>query len=98
MLVEQPFQGVDLLDPIVRSKRDKIHSNQVFRIVILDTLQRCKLARKGFSISVIYSVRSRIAHTSFLQNEYITNCLFLKVCKVNFANFIFPGLTINRVQ
>lgn len=36
-LVQQPFQSVDLLDPIVGSQRNEIHGNQVFRIVILDS-------------------------------------------------------------
>lgn len=36
-LMQQPFQSVDLLDPVVGSQRNKIHGNQVFRIVILDT-------------------------------------------------------------
>ncbi len=59
-LAQQPFQSVDLFDPVVGRQRNEIHGNQVFRIVILDTFQWCKLPREGFSIGVIYSVRHLI--------------------------------------
>ena len=35
-LAQQPFQSVDLFDPVVGSQRNESHGNQVFRIVILD--------------------------------------------------------------